>query len=692
MRVARTLAGACLAVLFVSPPAQAAAPASCGLAKPDRVVTGEFPASLQGSYVLLPFTVPAGQTAVRIRYCYDQPETPLSAQFKHTLDLDVYGPRRPGALWGEREFRGSSGSAKREGESGRPQVTLAEDGFGVPGGTTRSMKPGPIVPGEWAVQLPVAAVVDQSQGDLDGKVAFRVEIDLLDDPAFADQPYRPAPYRTAPARRGRGWYVGDLHTHANHSEGGATMKDAFDFAFGSRAAGGAGLDFVSLSDHNTDSAWGEIGSFQAAYPGKLIIRGAEVTTFRGHMMNHGSGRYADHRTGAVYVGAVGADGRLGALTLRRGPRGASDILREVKAAGGFTQMNHPTIFPSEVPAFANLCRGCSWSYPDSQTGYPVLDGIEVATGPAELNGQGPNPFTVTAIDFFDQRLARGFKVAALGVSDSHDAGRTTGPTSSPIGTGSTAVLAEELSEPGIECGIEAGRTYAKVTGPGGPDVRMEARPPGYRGSPATFGDTVLAGAAEFAVKVTGGSGRTLQVVKDGRTFRTVPVPGDDFTFSFIATDPGRYRLQVQRGQTIETVSSPVHLEPGRGTVSARDCTPLSVRGTARRRLRPRRQRYATRCTASGAGLRACAVSATIRTGRRGRRRTRTVATGRVAMTGGSRSRRVRLRLNRYGRRVMRRHARTGRRVRLTFTVNDGDGATASARRTVRLLRARKRKR
>ena len=608
----------------------------------------------------------------------------MSAQLKHTLDLDVYGPRRPGGLWGEREFRGSSGSARREGESGRPQVTLSEDRHGVPGGTTRSMRPGPIRPGEWAVQLPVAAVVSQSQGDLDGKVAFRVEIDLIQDPAFADQPYRAAGYRTAPARRRRGWYLGDLHVHGNHSEGGATMKEAFDFGFRSLGAGGAGLDFLSLTDHNTDSAWGEIGGFQGDYPGKLIIRGAEVTTFRGHMMNHGSGRYVDHRTGAVYVGAIGADGRLGALTLRRAARGASEILREVKRAGGFTQINHPTIFPSEVPAFANLCRGCSWSYPPDQTGYSNVDGIEVATGPAGLGGQGPNPFTVTAIDFWEQRLAEGFRIAALGVSDSHDAGETSGPTSSPIGIGSTAVLAEELSETAVECGVEAGRTYAKVTGAGGPDVRMEARPPGFRGAPATFGDTVRAGSAAFSVKVLRGAGRTLNVVKDGQAFRAVSVSGDDFSYAFTATEPGRYRLQVTRGQTIETVSSPIYLEPGRGTVRARDCTPLGVRGKARRRMRPRRKRYLTRCRARGGDVKECAVKATIVSGRGARRRT--LASGRVRMTAGSR--RVRLRLNRYGRRVLRRHARRGRRVRLTFTVSDGDGATATARRRARLLRSR----
>ena len=278
MPVARTLAGACLAALLLSSSSQAAAPAGCGLTAPDRVVTGEFASSLQGSYVLLPFQVPAGQTAVRIRYCYDQPETPLSAQFKHTLDLDVYGPRRAGGLWGEREFRGSSGSAKREGESGKPQVTLSADRHGVPGGTTRSMRPGTDpCPASGPCRFPWRPSSIRRQGDLDGKVAFRVEIDLIQDPAFADQPYRAAAYRTAPARRKRDWYLGDLHVHGNHSEGGATMKEAFDFGFRSARAGGAGLDFLSLTDHNTDSAWGEIGAFQGR-----LSRQADHPGHRGH--------------------------------------------------------------------------------------------------------------------------------------------------------------------------------------------------------------------------------------------------------------------------------------------------------------------------------------------------------------------------------------------------------------------------
>lgn len=676
----------------LAPAAQAAPPQSCGLDAPDRTIAGEFGSELQGSYVLLPFNVPAGQTAVRVRYCYDQPETPLNAQFKHTLDLDLYEARQPGGLWGPEEFRGSSGSARRDGDARGPQVTVSVDGFdATTGKTTRSMRPGPIEPGEWAVQLPVAAVVNQTQGDLDGKVAFRVEIDLISDPTFADEPYRPVPYPTAPARPGPGWYSGDLHVHASHSEGGATMREAFDYSF---KPGGPGLDFVSLTDHNTDSAFGEIGAFQPDYPGKLIIRGTEVTTFRGHMMNHGTGRYLDHRTGTVYEARLSAGGALEGLDLRRPARGAADILRGVKDVGGFNQINHPTIFPSEVPAFANLCRGCSWGYSPAETDYSNVDAIEVATGTsgAQSNGvnQGPNPFTVTAIDFWEDKLARGFKIAAIAVSDSHEAGEVGNPvTGAAIGGGTTVVQAQELSEPGIECGVEAGHTYAKVTGAAGPDIRFEARPPGFTGTAAIMGDTVRAGSASFTARVMRANGSSLTVYRNGAAFRTFAITGDDFSASFDTADPGRYRLQVQRGSNIDTVSSPIYLEPGPGAVSTRNCDPLRVRGVARRRIRlPRRAIFGANCVASGGGLRFCNVQVVTAVGKPGQKRTRVIGRRHVATKGGSR--RLRVRLSRYGRRVVARHRR-GRQVRLVFIASDADGASARFERRVHLVRPARRR-
>jgi hypothetical protein len=659
----------------------------------DREIEGSFARELQGTYVMLPFDVPAGTTAVRVKYCHDQPESPLSsgpgASVRHTLDLGLYEPRRPGGrVWGMREFRGWGGSS-------HPDVTVSAEGFSteeqysanprqeIPGKTTRAFRPGRIRAGQWAIELGVAAVVSQSEGDLDGRVDWRVEIELSRDPSFADEPYQPARYRRRPARRGAGWYAGDLHVHAEHSAyGDATTSEALGYAFRPLSEGGAGLDFVTLSDYVSGSSWGEVGRYQPRHHGKLIARSAELITYHGHLNNHVTARLVDYRAGRILERRP--DGSLSEL---RGPRPARDMLGDVRARGGFTQINHPTIFPSDLPAFGNFCRGCSWEYSDEETDYSRVDAIEIATGPSGAKTeppQGPNPFTVTAIDFYERALSFGHHIAAVGVSDSHNAGRSPNPvTQAPIGEATTVVFAEELSEQGVECGVEAGHTYAKVTGNAGPDLRFEALPPGGVGPPAIMGDTVRAGAASFEARVLRGPGRELLVVKDGSTVQTVPVAGDDFRHRFTATARGRYRLQLQRGSTIETVSSPIWLEPGEGRVARRDCTPLKVRGIVGRRVRPRRRAVRVRCRAQGAGLRSCVVRAQIFTGRPGRKRVRVIGRGRVRMRPGVG--RVRVRLNRLGVRLPRVHRR-GRRIKVVFTARDEEGNTVRHVRRTRLLR------
>ena len=66
---------------------------------PDRVIAGEFGTNVNKDYILLPFDVPRGTTAVRVKYCWDRPE---SGTMRHTLDLGLYGPRQGASkLWGE---------------------------------------------------------------------------------------------------------------------------------------------------------------------------------------------------------------------------------------------------------------------------------------------------------------------------------------------------------------------------------------------------------------------------------------------------------------------------------------------------------------------------------------------------------------------------------------------------------------
>ena len=78
----------------------------------SQLITGAFPADLQGGYVRVPFDVPPGTTAVRVKYCFDQPEAPLP-NVRHTLDLGLYDTRG---------FRGWGGSS-------HPDVTLSPEGF-----------------------------------------------------------------------------------------------------------------------------------------------------------------------------------------------------------------------------------------------------------------------------------------------------------------------------------------------------------------------------------------------------------------------------------------------------------------------------------------------------------------------------------------------------------------------------------
>jgi hypothetical protein len=536
---------------------------------PTKVITGSFPHALQGSYVMVPFDVPAGTTSVRVKYCWDRPEGETPGGTGHTIDLGLWQTRPTGGTWTEPQFRGWGGSS-------HPDVTITPQGFSteaeylaapkghVDGRTTRGFLPGPIPAGEWAAELGVAAVVPADEGDADGTVAWRLEIELASDPAFAAEPYEPARYDRTPVRRGPDWFAGDMHVHAEHSAlGDATMTEAFEYAFRPLSDGGAGLDFITLSDYVTRSGWGEIGRYQADHPDNLVIRSSEIITYTGHTNNHASLHYVDHRTGPVYEWL--GDGSVEQL---RGARPASALFREVRQHRGWTQINHPTIFPSSNPTLRRFCRGCPWDFTDQQTDYRLVDAIEIQTGPAAF-GSAPNPFTPTAIAFWEHALDLGNRIAAVGSSDSHDAGRVDSQTSAPIGHATTVVFARTLSEQGIRDGVKAGHTYVKLLGNDGPDLRFEARTAG--GTRAIMGDVLHGSSAELTARVFNlaldAEPHTLQLRRNDEVVQEVPVTGTDQTFRFRASSGARYRLQLMRGEVIVALTSPIWLErtpaPGR---------------------------------------------------------------------------------------------------------------------------------
>jgi hypothetical protein len=425
---------------------------------------------------------------------------------------------------------------------------------------------------------------------------------------------------------------------------------------------------VNLSDYVADTAWGEVGRHQARHPGKAVLRSSEVITYRGHLHNDVGLNYVDYRTGPVYERR--ADG---GLVPRRGPRPASAILAQIKRAGGFTQVNHPTIFPSAVPGFAGLCRGCPWDYSPAETEYDLVDAIEVATGPAGANNApgdlGPSPFVLTAISMWEDALDMGHHVAAIGSSDSHNAGRTNNAvTQTPIGEATTVVYTDELSERGVQRAVEAGHTYVKLFGNQGPDLRFEARVPGSPGRPvAIMGDTVDAPAADLLARVlnAGGGSYELQVLRGREVIRRQTVSGAETTVSLPGMGPGRYRLQLMRGSAVEALSSPIW-------VGARPA-PLRVRAIMGSHSKVRRGRLLAGCRASGTDVRDC----TTRVLRRGVE----IGAGRAPVTGGRAI--MEARLSARGLRLLRSHRGL---VPVTVEVSavDREGRTATVSRPTRL--------
>jgi hypothetical protein len=566
----RLLVAWVIAVAVVVPPGPGATAAvgPCpgqGEPTPPTVIEGTFDKALQGSYVLVPFEVPAGATRVRVKICFDHPFVPTGAPVRNTLDLGIYQPLAPGdTLYGPKEFRGWGGSS-------RPNVLITPEGDGS---TTVGFKPGPIPAGRWAAEIGIAAVTGPTEGNPGSTVAWRLEIFTNSLASDTDRPWAPTAYDPTPVKPQPGWYAGDFHVHAEHSNpADATMREVFDYAFDD-----ARLDFITLSDYVTDRHWDEIGRFQADYPGHLIIRSAEVITYRGHINNHASLRYVDYRTGAIYVRNAN-----GSLTQVRGEQKVSRIFDDIHGpldpqgrSRGWTQVNHPWIFPSQVPTFANFCRGCSWSYTDAQTDWSKVDAYEIATGPGgttspEGDELGPNPFTVLAIAAYDNLRRMGYDITAVGSSDSHKAGNTspiTAPAgeipislSAPIGEATTVVYAPELSESGIRDGILAGHAYVKFFSPKGPDLRFTAKAGG--GPAVMMGDELAAARARFTARVfnvaPSPQPRVLLVLRDGVPILGFPVTSNDQTFTFTGVLPGDYRLQLMRGTAFEALANPITL-------------------------------------------------------------------------------------------------------------------------------------
>jgi hypothetical protein len=234
------------------------------------------------AYHYLPVEIPRGSYALRVELEYERSDA--------VMDLGCLGPAG---------FRGWSGDRRRS--------------FVItPETATPGYLAGELEPGTWQVMIGLHRV---SPEGADYRVSAEVSDrpgELVPDAPPEDPPpltERP-PRRDLPATPGRRWLAGDLHTHTVHSDGVMTVPEL------ARFAASRGLDFLSISDHNTVSHHRELARAGAAH-GIVLLPGQEVTTSTGH---------------------ANAFGDIGWIDFREPP---DRWLDHTEQAGGLLSVNHP---------------------------------------------------------------------------------------------------------------------------------------------------------------------------------------------------------------------------------------------------------------------------------------------------------------------------------------------------------------
>jgi MYXO-CTERM domain-containing protein len=452
-----------VAVLFAS---------STRAQEPDLVFTGEVPAGAE-THFFVPFEVPEDIVEIEVRH-----GNPSSANI---LDWGLDDPNG---------FRGWGGG------NSDPAIVGEQ-------AASRSYVPGPMPAGTWEVVVGKARIDELP-------AMYRIEIFLRKEATLPEQPRTPYQDPGVLDDEAR-WYAGDFHVHTRQSgDADPTIAEAVALAQE------VGLDFVVLTEHNTNSGLTLYGSVQPDYPDVLIVPGVEWTTYAGHANAFGATEWVDHKIGVRGVTTEGA-------------------IQAYHDQGALFSINHPTV-PGE-----NFCIGCPW---------------EIAVDPETVDGVEVQSAIWEALDYWEQLIDAGSRAPAIGGSDDHRGGEGSGVLYTPLGVPTTMVFAESLSVQAILDAIRDGRTVVKVDGIDGPMIETEL-------SGERIGDTVFANTSTLTAEVTGGESRTLLVIKNGSVTDRVPIDSDPFTHTkeVVAPEQGedRYRHQVVAGTEPKTIGSYVWL-------------------------------------------------------------------------------------------------------------------------------------
>jgi len=406
--------------LIILPAASLPAQESSAGSSADIELHGTITPEKLGTHEMLDFTVPEGIQRMEINL--------ISPGFQKGMYLTA-------GLFDPQRYRGE----------GRSRFTVSTVD------ATGPYLPGPIIPATWHIAIVYNYVDLQAHGEFSVKIHLSKQLDPEHYPVLNPKP---------------GWYKGDLHSHTGltdatcKSQSGANVPCPPSRLFA--AAASQGLDFLAVTDHNTQAHFNEMMQAQLYYDKLLLIAGEEVTTVKGHANVWGTEGFLDYR--AAQTGFT-----------------VNDLFDQAHQLHALVSINH-AYWPWD-----GRCPGCGWGWAPI-TDYSKVDAIEIINGYHE-HGSWFTPPPGNGVSFWEAQLTKGLRPTGVGGGDEHRAGEQL-PLNDGVGIPTTVVYARELSQPAILEGIKAGHVYVKVTGPQGPDLYLKA-------GGAIMGDEITAPAGQF---------------------------------------------------------------------------------------------------------------------------------------------------------------------------------------------------
>jgi hypothetical protein len=484
--------------------------------KPDLVLDGTVEGKQNHTHFEIPFTVPANVHRVSVDLSYTGKEQ------KTALNLGVADPVR---------FRGTSGGNKSH-------FTISETD------STPSYLPGAILPGTWnlLISVPNIRATEISK--------YHVEIRF-------NNPAEEYGFTLHPLAEGKRWYHGDLHMHTAHSDGSCLSQAGKSVPcplfFTVQTAASRGLDFIAITEHNTDSHYDDERELQPYFDKLLLIPGREMTTFWGHFNIYGVTQFVDYRAvnpeDKSSSPETKLDGKLDAKL------DINAILRDVRAKGGIASINH-----ADSPG-GEICMGCAWE-PPANLDMSLFTAVEVINGGRVF---------LSSADVWDNAIGKGATLTAIGGSDNHNAPSEAGHPGA-IGWPTTVVEADNLSVPAILDGIRHGRVFIDLTASHNKVVDLAAHDQAT-GAQAIMGGTLMANAGDtlaFDTHILGCSRSHIHFFLDGRESAAIPTldthidaEGNGETLSFqwkTDSHPHWIRAEVRDSNgSLMLVSNPIYI-------------------------------------------------------------------------------------------------------------------------------------